>query len=76
MEEEQIRNLGLADTKYYIYIDKQPDPSIYITGKCIQNLIITYSRKEYNIYIYIYTYITESLSCTPETNTLYINHTQ
>ena len=36
------------------------------TGNDIQYLVITYNEKEY---IYVYIYKTNSLCCTPETNT-------
>ena len=46
---------------------------LYSTRKYIQYLVITYkekeSEKEKKIYIYRYIYKTESLFCTPETNT-------
>ena len=49
---------------------------LYSTGHYIQYLVITYSGKEYEKHIYIYICITESLCCTPETNTtLLINYT-
>ena len=37
---------------------------LYSTGNYTQYLVVTYNGKEY-----IYIYITESLRCTPETNT-------
>ena len=50
---------------------------LYSTGNYIQYLVITYSGKESGKeYIHIYMYMTESLCCTPETNTTWqINYT-
>ena len=43
---------------------------MYSTGNYVQHLVTTYNGKEpEKIYIYKYTYITESLCCTPKTNT-------
>ena len=44
---------------------------LYSTGNYIQYLVITYSGRECKkrIYIFLYTCITESLCCVPETNT-------
>ena len=41
----------------------------YSTGNYIQHSVINHNRKEYEKE-YVYTCITESLCCTPETNTL------
>ena len=41
---------------------------LYSTGNYIQYLVITYNGKEYEK-VYISICITESLCCTPETNT-------
>ena len=52
---------------------------LYSTGNYIQYPVINHNGKEYKnecMYIYIYTYITESLGYTAEINTtLYINYT-
>ena len=49
---------------------------LYSTGNDTQYLIITYNgrKDKKRIHISIYICITESLCCTPETNTLQINH--
>ena len=43
---------------------------LYSTGNYIQYLIINYNGKESKKYRYTYVCITESLCCTPETNTI------
>ena len=52
---------------------------LYSPGKYTQYLVITCKGKELEkeyLSIYLSIYITESLCCTPETNTtLYINYT-
>ena len=68
-----------------LYIKQINNDLLYSTGSYIQYLVITYNGKESEneyvcvcvcvcvcvyIYIYIYIYKTESLCCTPETNTL------
>ena len=55
-------------------MDEQQGPTVYSTGNYIQYLVITYNGKEYiyvciYMFVYIYVCITESLCCTPETNT-------
>ena len=44
---------------------------LYSTRNYTQYLVITYNERETKkrLYIYICVYITESLCCTPETNT-------
>ena len=44
---------------------------LYSTGNYIQYLVINYNGREYEkVYIYTYIYITESLCCTAEINTI------
>ena len=48
---------------------------MYSTGNSTQYFVITYKGKESEKKTDIYVCITESLCCTPETNTSYINYT-
>ena len=67
-------NQEFGINRYTLLSTKQINNKVllYSTGNYIQYLVITYngkeSRKEYMyVCVYIHTYITESLSCTPET---------
>ena len=57
--------MGLTHTPYIKYINNKI--LLYSTGKYIQYLVIAYNGKEYEKE---YTYVTESLCCTPETNNI------
>ena len=47
---------------------------LYSTGNPAQHSVIASLEKQFEIYIHTHIYITESLFCTPETNTLLINY--
>ena len=72
LSEEINQEFGVS--RYKLLYSKQVNNKVllYSTGNYIQYLVINYngkeSEKEYT-HTYIYAYITESLCCTPKTNT-------
>ena len=46
-------------------------PALYSTRNHIQSTVINHNRKEYEVCVCVYIYISESLCCTPETNTVH-----